>query len=297
MVNDSLEETELARLLAQLLRVVNPAAAAGPADPAAGNGDNSHGSGAPGRDRDGGDAPGDGRPGPGPQGGDDPAGAEEPAGRGRPDTEPGAKAPGNAPPAAAQSDAPQSEGGQAEGGQAEGGQSEGGQSEGGQAEAGKSEGGKSEAGKSEAAQGEAAQGEAAAGPEPEAAGLAAISASEARALIELVAARGIAQGELGGLLGLEKSTVSRLAAGLERKGWIRRGRDEDNQRYVRLYLTPQGRSVADRVLTAWQSRQERVLAALTADERAGLEVGLRGLVRSLAAERVTADLPPAADSR
>jgi DNA-binding MarR family transcriptional regulator len=120
-------------------------------------------------------------------------------------------------------------------------------------------------------------------------GLAGISGSEARALIELVAARGIAQGELGGLLGLEKSTVSRLASGLERKGWIRRGRDEDNQRYVRLYLTPQGRAVAASVLNAWQSRQARILAALTSDERAGLEAGLRGLVRGLAAERVTGD--------
>ena len=46
---------------------------------------------------------------------------------------------------------------------------------------------------------------------------------EARALIELMSARGIAQGELAGLLGLDKSTVSRLAAGLERKGWVRRG--------------------------------------------------------------------------
>jgi DNA-binding MarR family transcriptional regulator len=124
-------------------------------------------------------------------------------------------------------------------------------------------------------------------PRPEAgAGLAAISASEARALIELVAARGIAQGQLGGLLGLEKSTVSRLAAGLERKGWVRRGRDEGNQRYIRLYLTPEGRAVAARVLNAWQSRQERILGALSADERAGLEAGLRGLVRGLAAEGI-----------
>lgn len=111
-----------------------------------------------------------------------------------------------------------------------------------------------------------------------------VSASEARALIELVAARGIAQGELAGLLGLDKSTVSRLAAGLERKGWIRRGRDEANQRYVRLYLTPQGRDVAGRVWQAWQSRQARILAALSADERAGLSAGLGGLVRGLAAE-------------
>jgi DNA-binding MarR family transcriptional regulator len=123
-------------------------------------------------------------------------------------------------------------------------------------------------------------------------GFPAVSGSEARALIELVSARGIAQGELAGLLGLEKSTVSRLAAGLERKGWIRRGRDEDNQRYVRLYLTPEGRTVATRVWDAWHSRQERILAALSDEERAGLSAGLRGLVRGLAAEGLLAEPQP-----
>jgi DNA-binding MarR family transcriptional regulator len=111
-----------------------------------------------------------------------------------------------------------------------------------------------------------------------------VSVSEARALIELVAARGIAQGQLAGLLGLEKSTVSRLAAGLERKGWLRRGRDEHNQRYIRLYLTPAGAAVAGQVWRAWQSRQARIIAALTPQERAGLAAGLRGLIRAMAAE-------------
>ena len=120
--------------------------------------------------------------------------------------------------------------------------------------------------------------------ERDGAGAPVVSSSEARALLELVAAHGIAQGELASLLGLEKSTVSRLAAGLERKGWIRRGRDEENQRYVRLYLTKSGSEVAARVLRAWQTRQERILGGLTADERAGLSAGLRGLVRGLAAE-------------
>jgi DNA-binding MarR family transcriptional regulator len=110
-----------------------------------------------------------------------------------------------------------------------------------------------------------------------------------------VAARGIAQGQLGTLLGLEKSTVSRLAAGLERKGWVRRGRDEANQRYIRLYLTPEGSRVAARVWSAWQTRQARILAALTIEERAGLASGLRGLIRGLAAEGLVADVPPAGD--
>jgi DNA-binding MarR family transcriptional regulator len=120
----------------------------------------------------------------------------------------------------------------------------------------------------------------------------AVSASEARALIELVAARGIAQGELGSLLGLEKSTVSRLAAGLERKGWVRRGRDEGNQRYVRLYLTPEGGVIAARVWQAWHSRQERIVASLSPEERTGLSAGLRGLVRGLAAEGILGEARP-----
>ena len=127
----------------------------------------------------------------------------------------------------------------------------------------------------------------AAGPLP------AVSASEARALIELLAARGIAQGQLAELLGLEKSTVSRLAAGLERKGWIRRGRDEGNHRYVRLYLTPQGGLVAGHVWQAWQSRQARILAGLSPEERMGLAIGLRGLVRELVAEGLLDGAPAA----
>jgi DNA-binding MarR family transcriptional regulator len=127
--------------------------------------------------------------------------------------------------------------------------------------------------------------------------LAAVSASEARALTELLAARGIAQGQLAGALGLEKSTVSRLAAGLESKGWIRRGRDESNHRYVRLYLTPQGALVAERLWQAWQSRQARILAGLTAEERTGLAVGLRGLVRELVAEGILGTPPAPAPAR
>jgi DNA-binding MarR family transcriptional regulator len=104
----------------------------------------------------------------------------------------------------------------------------------------------------------------------------------------LLAGHGIAQVELAGLLGLEKSTVSRLAAGLEQKGWIRRGRDQGNQRYIRLYLTPDGSAIAARLLQAWESRQARIIASLTDSERAGLAAGLGGLLRGLVAEGIGA---------
>ena len=49
---------------------------------------------------------------------------------------------------------------------------------------------------------------------------------------------------------------------------------------------------------AWQSRQARILAGLSAEERAGLAAGLRGLVRGLAAEGLLEDAAtPAAPAR
>jgi hypothetical protein len=42
--------------------------------------------------------------------------------------------------------------------------------------------------------------------------------------------------------------------------------------------------LAGRLWQEWRSRQVRILAALSADERAGLSAGLGGLVRVLAAE-------------
>src|SRR5262249_13683906 len=74
-----------------------------------------------------------------------------------------------------------------------------------------------------------------------------VPASEARALTDLLAARGTARGKRAALLGGEKSRGSGRAGGRESRGWIGRGRDEQTHRYARLYLPPQGRAVADRL--------------------------------------------------
>ena len=46
------------------------------------------------------------------------------------------------------------------------------------------------------------------------------------------------QGEIGQQLCLEKSSVSRLLNGLERRGWIERTRDSKDSRQKRVTLTP-----------------------------------------------------------
>ena len=87
---------------------------------------------------------------------------------------------------------------------------------------------------------------------------------------------------LGRLLGLEKSTVSRLVAGLQHRGWVERQRDPSNRRFYQLQLTPEGRTVADRIGQELRAHHEQLLAALTPDEREALTIGLTGLARALA---------------
>jgi DNA-binding MarR family transcriptional regulator len=106
-----------------------------------------------------------------------------------------------------------------------------------------------------------------------------VSLSEVFALAELAEAGTLSQQELAARLGLEKSTVSRLSAGLERRGWLSRERDQANRRFYRLCLTPQGQTVSERVGGHFRAVHAALLSALTPAEHAGLLVGLAGLVR------------------
>jgi DNA-binding MarR family transcriptional regulator len=108
-----------------------------------------------------------------------------------------------------------------------------------------------------------------------------VSLSETMALGELSEVEALSQHELGRLLGLEKSTVSRLAAALERRGWIAREREPANRRVYRLQLTDDGRAVADRLGAHLHDHHEQLLGALTRAEREALSVGLSGVARVL----------------
>lgn len=107
------------------------------------------------------------------------------------------------------------------------------------------------------------------------------SLSEALALGHLSAGACV-QHELGSYLGLEKSTVSRLVAGMTEKGWVERGRDPDNRRYQKVVLTGSGRQAATRIAEAMRQRHERWLAVLSPEEQQALAVGLPALVRAMA---------------
>jgi DNA-binding MarR family transcriptional regulator len=108
-----------------------------------------------------------------------------------------------------------------------------------------------------------------------------LTLSQTFALHELDLGRPLSQQELAERLGLEKSSVSRLAADLERKGLLVRERDPANRRFYRLRLTDRGRAHHARAGALFRERIAPLLDAMTAAERAALVKGLTGLFRAM----------------
>lgn len=112
-----------------------------------------------------------------------------------------------------------------------------------------------------------------------------VPVAEAHALQELARAEALAQRDLAAWLRLEKSTVSRLVAQLERKGWVVRERSGEDARVFLLRLTDAGRKVAEQIAAARQARFATLLAAIPAAQRAEVVAALATLVEAIDATR------------
>jgi DNA-binding MarR family transcriptional regulator len=111
----------------------------------------------------------------------------------------------------------------------------------------------------------------------------AVSISQAFALHELDTDRPLSQRDLADRLNLDKSSVSRMAADLERRGLIARERDPDNRRFYRLRITPEGRALHARMRGTFHERNARWVAELTGTEREAVRTGLAALIRVIRA--------------
>jgi DNA-binding MarR family transcriptional regulator len=108
-----------------------------------------------------------------------------------------------------------------------------------------------------------------------------LSLSQALALHTLDTDPPPSQQDLASRLRLEKSSVSRLVADLERRGLLTRERDEDNRRLYRLRLTDQGRAAHAHLGAAFHSHYDHIEAQLTPAERDALIVGLSAFLRAI----------------
>lgn len=106
-----------------------------------------------------------------------------------------------------------------------------------------------------------------------------VSFSQAFAIHELDRDAGLSQQELAERLFLEKSTVSRMVADLERQGLVERERDPASRRTYRLRLTDAGRALHTGVAARYGEQYREWTAAMTPAERQALLVGLPALIR------------------
>lgn len=109
----------------------------------------------------------------------------------------------------------------------------------------------------------------------------AISMSQAFALHELDGGAPLSQQELADRLRLEKSSVSRMAAEMERKGLLVRERVAHDQRQYRLRLTDLGRAVHAGMASAFHEQFNGWVTTMTPTERAALLAGLPALIRTI----------------
>lgn len=111
-----------------------------------------------------------------------------------------------------------------------------------------------------------------------------VSMSQAFALHELdFGGHPLSQRDLAERLRLDKSTVSRLAADLEREGLVVRERDPANRRLYRLRLTDAGRARHRSMRGTFHAQYQRWVGAMTAHERDALLTGLPALLRAVRA--------------
>jgi DNA-binding MarR family transcriptional regulator len=107
-----------------------------------------------------------------------------------------------------------------------------------------------------------------------------VSVAEAHALLEIAREPGLTQNGLAVRLRLEKSTVSRIAGILERRGWIRRLRDERDARFVRLQPTRRGIAANATIAASRRAKFDRILAAIAPDRREAVVESLSLLIEA-----------------
>ena len=107
-----------------------------------------------------------------------------------------------------------------------------------------------------------------------------VSVSEAHTLTELARTGGLTQSELVTFLNLEKSTVSRLLKGLEKRAWLERRPHASDGRAYLLTLTAEGSKKAQQIAKARRAKFEALTQALPEAKREAVVAALSTLVEA-----------------
>lgn len=92
---------------------------------------------------------------------------------------------------------------------------------------------------------------------------------------------GISQGEVSHRFDVDPSRITRLAQKLEREGLLRRERDPEDNRVVRMYATEEGRELLERLGEHRRRFEDRVRAAMSPEEHEELKRLLGALAEAM----------------
>jgi DNA-binding MarR family transcriptional regulator len=98
-----------------------------------------------------------------------------------------------------------------------------------------------------------------------------LSAPKWFVLVVLRKRDGVSQGEVSQLFEVDPSRVTRIAQALESDGLVRRERDPDDNRVVRMYLTDEGRRRLRRLPALNRRMEERIQSVFSEEEHEELK--------------------------
>lgn len=110
-----------------------------------------------------------------------------------------------------------------------------------------------------------------------------VSVTQCYALEALVLQGAMTLNELAAALYLDKSTASRVADGLEKKGYVERGPHPESRRSVLLEATGEGRELHARIESDVLAEEERLLAGFAPEVRRSMTRLIEGLAQAAAA--------------
>jgi len=110
-----------------------------------------------------------------------------------------------------------------------------------------------------------------------------LTLNEWRVMLVLASRPGSAAQDIVGHTGLDKMTVSRALAGLQRRGRLVRREDPRDKRRALLTLSAAGRRVYEQIGAGGKEREQQLFAGLSPDDRARLGRTLDTLITTLLA--------------
>lgn len=120
-----------------------------------------------------------------------------------------------------------------------------------------------------------------------------LSGSQLWAVWQISAQPGLKVSELAEAMHIHHSTASNLLDKLEKRELLRRERQTDDSRVVRLHLTPAGKTIVKDIPGPLQGRLRGALKAVPSEVLAGLYQGLTAVLDSMSA---APSAPPLSDS-